>query len=127
MRAFEPDFPQSRNPWDKNKHPENYEYIQSIIRKVDTELTGPPKYPEETKLEVYRLREQGYTLREIAQQTGVSKSTACLYLQNRQKTNKTLVKQPGTTKVVEAEYTINSVNVGKIQPKSKKARKAKTQ
>jgi hypothetical protein len=127
VRPYEPDFtgPNSpRNPWDPGKHPEHYEYIQSIINHVDTQLVRPPKYSEETKLEVYRLRDEGLTLRQIAEKTGVSKSTACLYIQKHKKsmyaTQKVHVKQPGTNKTVEAEYSINEIDVGKIKPKAPK-------
>lgn len=122
MRPYEPDFndPKIRNPWDPEKHPDHYAYIQSIIDRLEREDNRPPKYTHETKLEVYRLRDKGYTLRQIAETVGVSKSTACLYLQKRKKqreTKKAFVTQPGTNKQVETQYTISQVNVGKISPK----------
>ena len=85
VRPYEPDFNDSeiRNPWDAEKHPDHYRYIQSIIERLDRENIRPPKYTHETKLEVYRLRDKGFTLRQIAETVGVSKSTACLYLQKR--------------------------------------------
>jgi len=125
VRHFEPDYPGSRNPWDSVKHPENYEYIQNIIEHVDKHIIRPPKYTEETKLEVYRLRDQGYTLRQIADTVGVSKITACLYIQKKRKLDiqRAMVKQPGTDKLVEAEYSVNTVNIGKISPKRKAEQK----
>ena len=122
-RPFEPDYPGQRNPWDRVRHPENYWYIQRIIDRVDTEEVRPPKYSEETKLQVYQLRDKGYTLRQIAEAVGVSKSTACLYIQKlkKQEIQKVEVKQPGTNKVIHAEYSLNEVNLGKIAPiKAKK-------
>lgn len=118
VRPFEPDHPGMRNPWDKKYHPANYYYIQRIIDRVDAEDIRPPKYSEETKLQVYRLRDAGLTLRQIAETVGVSKSTACLYIQKYRKTQTqtAAVKQPGTNKVVETEYTLSEVNVGKIKP-----------
>jgi len=123
VRPYEPDFndEKRRNPWDPEKHPDHYAYIQSIIERVDRENHRPPKYTEETKLEVYRLRDNGYTLRQIAETLGVSKSTACLYLQKRRKlaeVKNAVVTQPGTNKKVETQYTVNQVNVGKISPKT---------
>jgi len=117
-RPFEPDLPGQRNPWDRSRHPTNYFYVQKIIDRVDAENIRPPKYSEETKLQVYRLRDQGYTLRQIAETVGVSKSTACLYIQKYRKaeTQKVAVKQPGTNKVIETEYSMNEVNIGKIKP-----------
>lgn len=119
-RPFEPDFPGQRNPWDRSRHPDNYWYIQRIIDRVDAEDIRPPKYSDETKLQVYRLRDKGYTLRQIADAVGVSKSTACLYIQKYRKmteTQKIAIKQPGTNKVVETEYSLNEVKLGKIKPK----------
>jgi transposase-like protein len=115
-RPFEPDYPGQRNPWDRVRHPTNYWYIQRIIERVDAEDCRPPKYSEETKLQVYSLRDQGYTLRQIAEAVGVSKSTACLYIQKlkKQETQKVAVKQPGTDKVVESVYSLNEVKLGKI-------------
>lgn len=121
-RPFEPDHPGQRNPWNRSRHPTNYWYIQRIIDKVDSEDNRPPKYSEETKLQVYRLRDQGYTLRQIADAVGVSKSTACLYIQKYRKmseTQKIAIKQPGTNKVIETEYSLNEINIGKIQTKDK--------
>lgn len=132
-RPYDPDYPDRRNPWDPNKNPKHYAYIQSIIDRVDSEPSRPIKYSEETKLEVYRLRDRGLTLRQIAEKTGVSKSTACLYLQKLKKqkdeeTKKLLlqsqsatVTQPGTSTVIETSYTVTKVNVGKISPKGKTA------
>lgn len=127
MRAFEPDFPGRRNPWDKRKHPENFEYVQAIIERVDAETVRPPKYSEETKLKVYQLRDQGLTLRQIAETVGVSKSTACLYIQKykeqtAQPQTATVV-QPGTTKSKEIEYILNEVSLGKIESKELKKSK----
>ena len=69
---------------------------------------------------MYSLRDQGYTLRQIAEAVGVSKSTACLYIQKQKKdTQKVSIKQPGTAKTVETEYSINEVNLGKIQSNMK--------
>lgn len=122
IRPFEPDHPGQRNPWSRAKHPTNYWYIQRIIDRVDSEDIRPPKYSEETKLQVYRLRDQGYTLRQIADAVGVSKSTACLYIQKYRKMSepqKIAIKQPGTNKVVETEYLVAEVNIGKIQTKDK--------
>ncbi len=111
-----------RNPWMENRHPDHYTYIQSIIDRVDRENHRPPKYSQETKLEVYRLRDEGYTLRQIAEEVGVSKSTACLYIQKHRRNQAEVliaqVTQPGTTKVVETQYSVNEVNVGKIKPKT---------
>jgi hypothetical protein len=63
-------------------------------------------------------------LRQIAETVGVSKSTACLYIQKNNRklaeqrnTTRVRVKQPGTNKVVETEYSVNEVNVGNIIPK----------
>lgn len=125
-RPFEPDFPGRRNPWDRIKHPTNYYYIQSIIDRVDSEDIRPPKYSEDTKLQVYRLRDRGYTLRQIAEEVGVSKSTACLYIQKYKKqseTQKVAIKRPGTNKTVETEYSLNEVNLGKIKPAQVKSEK----
>lgn len=109
----------TRNPWDPKKHPEHYAYIQSIIERLDREEVRQPKYTHETKLEVYRLRDKGYTLRQIAEEVGVSKSTACLYIQKRDAALQTAqVTQPGTDKVIETQYSVNEVNVGKIKPKT---------
>lgn len=109
-----------RNPWIRKRHPDHHEYIQSIIDRVDRENHRPPKYSYETKLEVYRLRDEGYTLRQIAEEVGVSKSTACLYIQKYRKkqaeTQIARVTQPGTTKVIETQYSVNEVNIGKIKP-----------
>jgi len=123
VRPYEPDFndPLIRNPWDPEKHPEHHSYIQSIIERLEKENIRPPKYTNETKLEVYRLRDEGHTLRQIAETVGVSKSTACLYLQKRKKlaaTKKVVVTQPGTNNKIETQYTLNEVNVGKISPKT---------
>lgn len=122
MRPYEPDFndPEIRNPWDAEKHPDHYRYIQSIIERLDRENIRPPKYTHETKLEVYRLRDKGFTLRQIAETVGVSKSTACLYLQKRRKqvVKKAIVTQPGTNNKIETQYTLNEINVGKISPKT---------
>ena len=110
-----------RNPWDPQKNPDHYKYIQSIIERLDRENIRPPKYTYETRLEVYRLRDKGYTLRQIADEVGVSKSTACLYIQKKKRLEETQtaqVTQPGTTKVVETQYSVNEVNVGKITPKT---------
>jgi hypothetical protein len=114
-----------RNPWDPEKHPHHWRYIQDIIDRVDRENIRPPKYGMETKLEVYRLRDQGLTLRQIADTVGVSKSTACLYIQKYKKqqaeaARKVVVTQPGTNNHVESEYRLNEVNVGKIKSKSSK-------
>jgi transposase-like protein len=127
VRPYEPDFtgPKApRNPWDPEKHPDHYSHIQEIIERADKEIVRPPKYSKEVKLEVYRLRDQGYTLRQIAETVGVSKSTACLYIQKNNRklaeqrnTTRVRVKQPGTNKVVETEYSVNEVNVGNIIPK----------
>jgi len=129
MRAYETDARllreaglDDRNPWILKRHPHHYNYIQSIIDRVDRENIRPPKYTMETKLEVYRLRDEGYTLRQIADAVGVSKSTACLYIQKYRKkqaeTQTATVTQPGTTKVVETQYSVNEVNVGKIKSKT---------
>lgn len=117
MRPYEPDFPGKRNPWDQILHPENFRYVQAIIEKVDSEMTRPPKYSEETRLEVYKLRDQGLTLRQIADKVGVSKSTACLYLQKYRREQEVLVTQPGTNRVREAIVSLNEINVGKIKAK----------
>lgn len=129
VRPYEPDYPGRRNPWDKKKHPENYAYVQAIIEKVDSELVRPPKYSDETKMKVYQLRDQGLTLRQIAETVGVSKSTACLYIQKHKEqapTQTTTVVQPGTTKVVETQYSLNEVFVGKIESKKPKKRDTST-
>lgn len=121
VRPYEPDYPGRRNPWNPKLHPDNYSYIQTIIERVDYELVRPPKYSEEVKLEVYKLRDQGLTLRQIADEVGVSKSTACLYIQKykkQQAARKATVVQPGTNKTVETQYLLNEVNVGKIKPKT---------
>jgi hypothetical protein len=118
VRPYEPDYPGRRNPWDPKEHPENYNYVQTIIERVDTEMVRPPKYSNETRLEVYRLRDEGFTLRQIADVVGVSKSTACLYIQKYRKQQaalKATVQQPGTSKVVETSYSLNEINVGKIK------------
>jgi len=112
------DFPGKRNPWDKDIHPTNYEYIQSIIDYVDTKLKRPKKYSEAVKLEVYRLRDMGRTLRQIADEVGVSKSTACLYCQKKPSI-KVEVSQPGTDNVVSTEYNIKEVELGTIEPKKR--------
>jgi len=121
-RPFEPDHPGRRNPWDPQLHPKNYNYVQSIIDLVDAEPSRPPKYSEETRLEVFRLRDAGYTLRQIADELGLSKSTACLYLQKRaRELYKAKIRQPGTDKLVETHYSIKEIYIGKIEPtKSKK-------
>jgi len=111
------DYPGERNPWSRDTHPTHYEYIQSIIEYVDTKLTKPKKYSEAVKLEVYRLRDMGRTLRQIADEVGVSKSTACLYCQNKKKDTLTArVTQPGTNKVVSTKYSIQEVELGTIEP-----------
>lgn len=119
VRAFEPDYPTARNPWDAIRHPEQHAYVAGIIERVDKEEIKQPKYTEETREEIFRLRDAGLTLREIADIVKVSKSTACLYLQNRNKTNKrktakTTVTQPGTTNIVQTVFTISEVDIGKI-------------
>lgn len=116
-RPFEPDFPGKRNPWDKDRHPKNYNYVESLIQKVDAEFTRPVKYPEEVKHKVYELRAKGYTLRQIAEEVKVSKSTCCLYLQKQKKTVK--VRQPGTSNVVTTDYSLREVDLGKIPSKEK--------
>lgn len=113
-RPFEPDFPGQRNPWDSNRHPKNHNYINSIIEKVDAENARPVKYPDEIKKRVFELRSKGYTLRQIADEVKVSKSTCCLYLQKRAKAQ---VRQPGTDNVVIADYSLREVDIGKIQAK----------
>jgi hypothetical protein len=121
VRPFEPDYPGRRNPWNPRVHPENFAYIQAIIDRVDSEMVRPPKYGDDVKLEVYKLRDQGLTLREIAEKVGVSKSTACLYVNKYKKQQEALratVKQPGTDKTIETHYSLNEVNVGKIKPKT---------
>ena len=115
IRPFEPDFPRARNPWDAKRHPKQYAYIQSIIKQVDADVSRPPKYSDEIKLEVYRLRDAGLTLRQIAETTKISKSTACLYLQKRPSAQ-TIVTRPGTRDQVEVSYTLSEVNLGKIAP-----------
>jgi len=115
-RPFEPDFPRARNPWDARRHPKQYAYIQSIIKQVDSDISRPPKYSEEIKLEVYRLRDAGLTLRQIADTTKISKSTACLYLQKRLAQT---VTRPGTKDQIEVSYTLNEINLGKINPSAK--------
>ena len=123
MRPYEPDYPGKRNPWNSKLHPDNFSYIQTIINRVDTEMVRPPKYSDETRLEVYKLRDQGYTLRQIADVVGVSKSTACLYIQKykrQQAALKAMVTQPGTAKMVETSYSLNEINVGKIKSKTPK-------
>ncbi len=121
-RLYDPDYPGERNPWDSQKHPDHYQYIQNLIEKIDADPCRPPKYSDETKLEVFRLRDEGKTLRQIAEKVKVSKSTACLYLQNRvaleasiQNSRSIKVMQPGTDKVIETNYTLQKVNVGKIK------------
>ena len=116
----------NRNPWCPERHPDHYKYIQGIIDRIDRENIRPPKYGMETKLEVYRLRDQGLTLRQIADTVGVSKSTACLYIQKYRKqqaeaAQKVMVTQPGTENHVETEYRLNEVHVGKIKSKSSKS------
>lgn len=121
VRPYEPDYPGKRNPWDVRKHPENHAYVKSIIERVDAELVRPPKYSDDIKLEVYRLRDQGLTLRQIADEVGVSKSTACLYIQKYRKQQEAVcatITQPGTNRVVETRYSLNEVNIGKIKPKT---------
>ena len=113
------DFPGQRNPWDRAVHPTNYEYIQSIIEYVDTKLVKPKKYSEAVKLEVYRLRDMGRTLRQIAEEVGVSKSTACLYCQKKKATLTASVTQPGTDRVIESKYSITEVELGKLESKKK--------
>jgi len=122
VKPFELDYPGQRNPWSRDKHPENYSYIASIIRKVDANMARPPKYTKETKLEVFKLRDEGYTLRQIADAVGVSKSTACLWTRSRKSlTKKVLVKQPGTTRVVATEYSLTEIKIGKIVSAEQKA------
>jgi hypothetical protein len=128
-RPYDTDRPKERNPWDPQTHPKHYSYIKSIIDRVDSEPHRPVKYSEETKLEVYRLRDSGLTLRQIADETGVSKSTACLYLQKlkrqREAETRELILQsqsatvirPGTTTAVETSYTVTQVDIGKIPTK----------
>jgi len=125
-RPYEPDYPGERNPWDAQMHPIHYDYIQGLIEKIDSDPCRPPKYSDETKLEVFRLRDNGKTLRQIAEKVKVSKSTACLYLQNRDAIEEAIlnsrsatVQQPGTNKVIETQYTMQKVNVGKIKTKGK--------
>lgn len=121
-----PDYPNDRNPWDPNKHPKNYNYIQSLIEEVDADDSRPPKYGNHVKLEVFKLRDKGKTLREIAEVVGVSKSTACLYMKNRKKIEAKIakVRQPGTENIVETRYSVEEVNVGRLQAK-KRGRKRK--
>jgi len=122
QRPFEPDFPGKRNPWDKAKHPFNYYYIQAIIDQVDSENNRPPKYDEGKRREVYGLFARGMTLRQISEETGVSKSTACLWTQQYRElieSKTALVKQPGTDKVISTEYTMNEIQLGRIQPKTR--------
>jgi len=122
VKPFDLDYPGKRNPWNIDKHPENYSYIASIISTVDANMARPPKYTKETKLEVFKLRDEGYTLRQIADAVGVSKSTACLWTRSRMRpTKKVLVKQPGTTKVVATEYSLTEINIGKIASTEQKA------
>lgn len=120
-RPFEPDHPGKRNPWDKSRHPFNYYYIQAIIERVDAENNRPPKYDEDKRQEVYRLFAKGMTLRQISEETGVSKSTACLWTQQYRETESVtaLVTQPGTNKVISTEYTLNEINLGKLKPKTR--------
>lgn len=112
-RTFEPDYPGKRNPWCKTTHPKNHNYIDSLIKKVDEETVRPVKYPEATKLKVYELRAKGYTLRQIAEEVNVSKSTCCLYLQ---KASRVKVRQPGTDNMVTTDYSVQEVDIGKIKP-----------
>jgi len=128
-RPYEPDYPEKRNPWDPKRNPTHYAYIQSIINIVDAEPSKAIKYPEETKLEVYKLRDMGFTLRQIAEETGISKSTACLYLQKLNtkseqekqaildKSYSATVTQPGTNRTIETQYTVKKVDVGNISVK----------
>lgn len=129
VRPFEPDFPGRRNPWDKEKHPENHAYVQAIIERVDREIVRPPKYSDEVKMRVVRLKDEGLTLRQIADKVGVSKSTACLYIQKYKKKmaerQTAKVTQPGTTKTINTEYSLNEVNIGKIKPKNSGVAKTK--
>ena len=121
-RPFEPDYPGKRNPWDKNKHPFNYHYIQSIIERVDAENNRPPKYDDSKRQEVYRLFAKGMTLRQISEETGVSKSTACLWTQQYRDAVESavaFVTQPGTNNVISTEYTLNEVSLGKLKPKTR--------
>lgn len=105
-RAFEPDRPKERNPWDLVKHPKQHRYIESIINKVDHDLPKPPKYSDSIKLQVFKLRDAGLTYRQIADEVKTSKSTVCLYLQNREKLETKLKKN----------YTVSEVDLGKIRP-----------
>lgn len=123
-RLYDTDYPGRRNPWDPHKHPDHYNYIQGLIERIDADPCRPPKYSDETKLEVFRLRDDGKTLRQIAEKVKVSKSTACLYLQNRDALEAAILNsrsakllQPGTDKVIETQYTLQKVNVGKIKTK----------
>lgn len=121
-RPFEPDYPGKRNPWDKKKHPFNYNYIQAIIEQVDSENNRPPKYDDSKRQEVYTLFARGFTLRQISEKTGVSKSTACLWTQQYRDAVESAVAyvtQPGTNNVISTEYTLNEVNLGKLKPKSR--------
>lgn len=122
VRPYEPDFPGERNPWCKAKHPENHAYVQAIIERVDREIVRPVKYPDEVKLQVVQLKDQGLTLRQIADKVGVSKSTACLYYQKHKKklaeAQAAQVVQPGTNNVVNTQYSLSEVNLGKIEPKN---------
>lgn len=125
-RPFEPDYPGKRNPWDKTKHPFNYNYIQSIIERVDAENNRPPKYDDSKRQEVYRLFARGMTLRQISEETGVSKSTACLWTQQYRDVVESAiayVTQPGTDNVISTEYTLNEVNLGKLKPKTRGRRR----
>jgi hypothetical protein len=126
-RLLEPDYsakrpnpfdPANRNPWDPRRHPRNHRYIANLIKKVDKLNIRPAKYPPEVRAEVYRLRDKGLTLREIATKVKISKSTACLYLQNRKSIPKTTfeISQPGSSKIVERDVTIREVSLGKIKP-----------
>lgn len=127
-RPFEPDFPGKRNPWDKQRHPFNFNYIQKIIDRVDAEATRPPKYDESVRFQVHKLFDLGFTLRQISDATGVSKSTACLWTQEYRRkvaTTRVLVTQPGTNNIIETEYTLNEVNLGRITPKRTRGRKRK--
>ena len=121
-RPFEPDLPGKRNPWDRSRHPYNFQYIQRIIDRVDAENNRPPKYDVSKRQEVYRLFAKGMTLRQISEETGVSKSTACLWTQQYRETVESvtaLVTQPGTDTIIATEYTLNEVSLGKLKPKTR--------
>ena len=121
-RPFEPDYPGKRNPWSQTRHPYNFQYIQRIIERVDAENNRPPKYDDSKRQEVYKLFAKGMTLRQISEETGVSKSTACLWTQQYRETIESvtaLVTQPGTDNIIATEYTLNEVSLGKLKPKTR--------